>query len=209
MAYNKVGWKDYPSTDTPINAANLDHMDAGILENAQTIGDKTKISGIGDGTVAGAIAANNLSLNNCLKSVSDGKKLVADAITAYGYQTATDASFETIAESAKHMGNVRYNNGYSVGYNAGTSAGNYVQRSANVTYTLNPNGNNKYGSEQVSFVFPSKVLGVANFTQTAAICYCYITNISISNNVVTLTLEHAHGVNSSTNTVTLYCNCAS
>lgn len=135
--------------------------------------------------------------------------MVADAITAYGYQTATDASFETIAESAKHMGNVRYNNGYSVGYNAGTSAGNYVQRSANVTYTLNPNGNNKYGSEQVSFVFPSKVLGVANFTQTAAICYCYITNISISNNVVTLTLEHAHGVNSSTNTVTLYCNCAS
>ena len=209
MAYKKVGWKDYPSTDTPINATNLDHMDAGILENAQTIGDKTKISGIGDGTVAGAIAANNLSLNNCLKSVSDGKKLVADAITAYGYQTATDASFETIAESAKHMGNVRYNNGYSVGYNAGTSAGNYVQRSANVTYTLNPNGNNNYGSEQVSFVFPSKVLGVANFTQTAAICYCYITNISISNNVVTLTLEHAHGVNSSTNTVTLYCNCAS
>ena len=52
MAYKKVGWKDYPSTDTPINATNLDHMDAGILENAQTIGDKTKISGIGDGTVA-------------------------------------------------------------------------------------------------------------------------------------------------------------
>ena len=33
MAYKKVGWKDYPSTDTPINATNLDHMDAGILEN--------------------------------------------------------------------------------------------------------------------------------------------------------------------------------
>ena len=63
MAYKKVGWKDYPSTDTPINATNLDHMDAGILENAQTIGDKTKISGIGDGTVAGAIAANKSAID--------------------------------------------------------------------------------------------------------------------------------------------------
>lgn len=63
MAYKKVGWKDYPSTDTPINATNLDHMDAGILENAQTIGDKTKISGIGDGTVVGAIAANKSAID--------------------------------------------------------------------------------------------------------------------------------------------------
>ena len=63
MAYKKVGWKDYPSTDTPINATNLDHMDAGILENAQTIGDKTKISDIGDGTVAGAIAANKSAID--------------------------------------------------------------------------------------------------------------------------------------------------
>lgn len=63
MAYKKVGWKDYPSTDTPINATNLDHMDAGILENAQAIGDKTKISGIGDGTVAGAIAANKSAID--------------------------------------------------------------------------------------------------------------------------------------------------
>ena len=62
MAYKKVGWKNYPSTDTPINATNLDHMDAGILENAQTIGDKTKISGIGDGTVTGAIAANQAAI---------------------------------------------------------------------------------------------------------------------------------------------------
>lgn len=62
MAYKKVGWKNYPSTDTPINATNLDHMDAGILENAQTIGDKTKISGIGDGTVTDAIAANQAAI---------------------------------------------------------------------------------------------------------------------------------------------------
>lgn len=70
MAYKKVGWKDYPSTDTPINATNLDHMDAGILENAQTIGDKTKISGIGDGTVAGAIAANTAAIEQNTQSLT-------------------------------------------------------------------------------------------------------------------------------------------
>lgn len=42
MAYKKVGWKDYPSTDTPINATNLDHMDAGILENAEAIAQNTQ-----------------------------------------------------------------------------------------------------------------------------------------------------------------------
>lgn len=71
MAYKKVGWKDYPSTDTPINATNLDHMDAGILENAQTIGDKTKISGIGDGTVAGAIAANKAAIEQNTQSLTN------------------------------------------------------------------------------------------------------------------------------------------
>ena len=45
-------------------------MDAGILENAQTIGDKTKISGIGDGTIAGAIEQNTQSLTN----VNNSKK---------------------------------------------------------------------------------------------------------------------------------------
>lgn len=75
MAYKKVGWKDYPSTDTPINATNLDHMDAGILENAQTIGDKTKISGIGDGTVAGAIAANQAAIEQNTQSLTKLNKL--------------------------------------------------------------------------------------------------------------------------------------
>lgn len=76
MAYKKVGWNDYPSTDTPINATNLDHMDAGILENAQTIGDKTKISGIGDGTVAGAIAANTAAIEQNTQSLINKSTLI-------------------------------------------------------------------------------------------------------------------------------------
>lgn len=83
MAYKKVGWKDYPSTDTPINATNLDHMDAGILENAQTIGDKTKISGIGDGTVAGAIEQNTKSLT---KLNNKGLKTLNSNYASYYYK---------------------------------------------------------------------------------------------------------------------------
>lgn len=32
MAYTRVNWKDYPETDTPITAANLNKMDTGIKE---------------------------------------------------------------------------------------------------------------------------------------------------------------------------------
>ncbi len=80
MAYKKVGWKDYPSTDTPINATNLDHMDAGISENAQTIGDKTKISGIGDGTVAGAIAANKSAIDANTEAIAQNTQSLTDSI---------------------------------------------------------------------------------------------------------------------------------
>lgn len=80
MAYKKVGWKDYPSTDTPINATNLDHMDAGILENAQTIGDKTKISGIGDGTVAGAIAANKSAIDANAEAIAQNTQSLTELI---------------------------------------------------------------------------------------------------------------------------------
>lgn len=84
MAYKKVGWKDYPSTDTPINATNLDHMDAGILENAQTIGDKTKISGIGDGTVAGAIVANKSAIDANAEAIAQNTQSLTNVRTYVG-----------------------------------------------------------------------------------------------------------------------------
>lgn len=56
MAYEKVGWKDYPDKTTPTSAANLNKMDEGIANNDKNIGDMSKISDIGDGTTAGAIA---------------------------------------------------------------------------------------------------------------------------------------------------------
>ena len=34
MAYTRVNWEDLPSTNTPINAENLNKMDKGIYDNA-------------------------------------------------------------------------------------------------------------------------------------------------------------------------------
>ena len=38
MAYTRVNWENLPSTNTPVNATNLNKMDAGIkdLDNGQT-----------------------------------------------------------------------------------------------------------------------------------------------------------------------------
>ena len=37
MAYTRVNWEDLPSTDTPINATNLNKMDEGIYDNSLAI----------------------------------------------------------------------------------------------------------------------------------------------------------------------------
>lgn len=65
--------------------------------------------------IADEFSSTNLSLNNCLKSVSDGKSTVASAITAQGVSTAADAEFATMATNIASAGNARYNSGYSKG----------------------------------------------------------------------------------------------
>jgi len=37
MSYSKIGWKNSPSTSTPINATNLNKMDTGIYNNDASI----------------------------------------------------------------------------------------------------------------------------------------------------------------------------
>lgn len=39
MAYNRVNWENLPSTNTPINATNLNKMDAGIANAVEKTGD--------------------------------------------------------------------------------------------------------------------------------------------------------------------------
>ena len=109
-----------------------------------------------------------------------------------------------MAANITSAGNARYNNGYSAGVNAGRTV---VARSITQTYTLNPNGDNKWGSETITFTFPTEIVGMYYFTQSAAAAYCYLTKISISGNAISMTFGHGHGVNQSTNTVTCYCFC--
>ena len=42
MAYTRVNWENLPSTDTPINAANLNIMDAGIKDLDTEMGNCMK-----------------------------------------------------------------------------------------------------------------------------------------------------------------------
>lgn len=78
MAYKQVGWKDYPDKTTPLNTQNLKHMEDGIVANDAAIGDISKISGIDDGTLAGAVAAQNDALatkvNNNDTRLSDARR---------------------------------------------------------------------------------------------------------------------------------------
>ena len=66
-------------------------------------------------SIAGTLAAD---IQNCLKSVSDGKSTVANAITAQGVSTATTATFQTMAANIATAASAKY----SAGYNAGVSA---------------------------------------------------------------------------------------
>lgn len=42
MAYAKINWEDAPSTATPLNAANLNHIEEGIFNNSNDITDINK-----------------------------------------------------------------------------------------------------------------------------------------------------------------------
>lgn len=78
VTYNRVNWKDTPSTETPINATNLNKMDKGIAD------------------VAAAV-------NECFQSASEGKTLIAAALTGKG-QASTAA--DTFAQMAAKIGNL-------------------------------------------------------------------------------------------------------
>lgn len=74
-----------------------------VLKNVQTTNEEDPISGalLEDGSVTfdklGADVTE--ALDDVKKSVSDGKALVADAITEKGIETATDAEFAVMAEN--------------------------------------------------------------------------------------------------------------
>lgn len=77
-----------------------EEIDDNIIDTLNGIKTNTELN-----KIAGALAVKeffesiNIDIANIKKSVSDGKVLVADAITAKGVETATDATFETMANN--------------------------------------------------------------------------------------------------------------
>lgn len=78
VTYNRVNWKDSPDADTPINATNLNKMDKGIADCVAKV-------------------------NECFQSASEGKTLIASALTGKG-QSSTSA--DTYAQMAAKINNL-------------------------------------------------------------------------------------------------------
>ena len=125
---------------TNVTVAKAVPSDAKFTDNNTTYGvattsanglmsssDKSKLDGIASGanktTVDSALSSSSTNpvqnkvvsaeIDNLKKSVSDGKKAVANAITGKGVTTATDAEFATMATNITTMGTNQYNAGVS------------------------------------------------------------------------------------------------
>ena len=81
VTYERVNWEDSPSENTPINQTNLNKMDKGIAD------------------CAAAVNSCNERVEECFQSASDGKALIASAITGKGIETASDATYAVMAEN--------------------------------------------------------------------------------------------------------------
>lgn len=73
MEYTPVNWKESPNTTTPINAANLNHMEAGISGNAEDIKELER--------------SKNVTINMLLECVSQ-LTLMRSNIIAFPYDQA-------------------------------------------------------------------------------------------------------------------------
>jgi hypothetical protein len=80
MAYTRVNWKDLPSTDTPINAENLNKMDEEIYNNSSNIGDLTSLNTINKNNLVYAI--NEVNKMNLMPPGSNIEEFKAWLITS-------------------------------------------------------------------------------------------------------------------------------
>lgn len=108
MADLKTNYQD-DILNTEVNTQRKYRM---VQNNDGTVSfeDATDYSQVGDSFGAAdinktnlAIADLNNALDDCFQSVSNGKALVASAITGKGVTTASDATFETMANNIKNI----------------------------------------------------------------------------------------------------------
>lgn len=124
----------------------------------------------------------NNTIESCFQSVSDGKSKIASAITGKGVTTASDATFETMAENVKKISTEGIGKSQSMQYGIGG-----------------------YGYTSLTYDFGKPVLGVVTFeiTETGE-GRTEITAMNVSGNEVAVTVHtnHGHGA-SGTLTITV------
>ena len=118
--YERVNWEDLPSKNTPINAENLNKMDEAIDKLDDKIVELEEGGGSGSGADVEYLEKEigeleNLStnfkenlvgaVNEVFQSVSNGKSLIASAITDMGVETASDATFAQMADNITLINN--------------------------------------------------------------------------------------------------------
>lgn len=116
--YERVNWEDLPSKNTPINAENLNKMDEAIDKLDDKIVELEEGGGSGSGADVEYLEKEigeleNLStdfkenlvgaINEVFQSVSNGKAMIASAVTDMGVFTESDAKFETMAGNIKKI----------------------------------------------------------------------------------------------------------
>ena len=84
ISYVKKAFKNYPDTTTRLSAENLNHLDNGIFDLDQAVGNAlgtTDISSVGDGTIKGAISILNTSTNQLNNDIDDLKNINVHSTT--------------------------------------------------------------------------------------------------------------------------------
>ena len=148
MAYERVNWENLPSTNTPVNADNLNKMDEGI---ANAINQNV-------------ILYNNVNGSNediTLNDNSDNYKY----IDIYYFQQDRTYSFiralpnTTVALSAPHV----TNNGYAIGWstrNIKISGNKITTDTTNRYLFINVVSTNSLsGASKTNYVYITKVVG--------------------------------------------------
>lgn len=101
-----------PDANTVYSAASS--STAGVSKLYNSLGSAT------DGSVTQKTV--NDAISSLKKSVSDGKALVAAAITENGKATAADAAFQTLADNIGIISKLQYNSGYTQGKASNSTA---------------------------------------------------------------------------------------
>ena len=93
MSYTQIGWQNKPSTATPINRTNLNHMDAGIAANDAAIGTlNTAVQGKVDKVEGKGLSTNDFTDADALKlaGIEDGAQVNVQADWDEADNTADD-----------------------------------------------------------------------------------------------------------------------